>query len=234
MKNRFLLQAESLTSPGEITLSPEESHHLARVLRMQTGEEIEVVDGQGSVGVATIIDVNPKAAKAQVQNVRKEAQACHIVLAFGIPKANACDFILHRCTEIGIKAFQPLITAHSLHPKEWNQGRWEKVVLETCKQCQESWFPIIRKPQTLDDWLATQSGSPLFYCDEEERKAQPSVPVGKDVFLLIGPEGGWSREEIASFRKNGGVSLGLGKNRLRTETAALVATTLLKQMRKEL
>src|SRR5688572_20177096 len=124
MKNRFLLQAESLTGPGEVTLSLEESHHLARVLRMQTGEEIEVVDGQGSVGMATIVDANPKATKARVQNVRKESQASSIVLAFGIPKATACDFILHRCTEIGIKAFQPLITAHSLHPKEWNQGRW--------------------------------------------------------------------------------------------------------------
>jgi len=238
MKNRFL-SPDSLNGKfevgAEVVLSADESHHLARVARLTEGEEIELIDGRGGVAGAKIVEANHKRTKVKVIRVDEITAVSKLILAFGIPKANASEFLFHRCTELGVAGFQPLVTAHSLHPKEWNQERWERVVAETCKQCQEARFPTVLPPLKLEDWLHKRDkDSQLVYCYEEERAGAPKALAAKTTYLVIGPEGGWSAAEVALFRKHGGLSLGLGRNRLRAETASLVAATLTKKLLNEI
>lgn len=232
---RFLLKANLIVGQ-EVELSLEESHHLARVLRMEVGEECELIDGVGTVAKAVIQDNNNKKSRCLVQEVKVESRRNLIHVAFAIPKSSALDFIIHRCTEVGVGSFQPLISENSLKINSWNDGRWERVVMETAKQCQEAFFPQVLKPLSLKEWIFEKrdSNRQLIYCDEEARfDALESVPVDKEVDLLIGSEGGWSPIEREWFKK-AGKGMGLGKNRLRAETACVVALTLLKQHSREL
>ncbi len=227
---RFLSKID-LVVGVEVELSPEESHHLAKVLRMEIGEECSLVNGVGSVAKARIIDNYGKKARCLILEIKKEQSLSRIHIAFAIPKSNALDFIIHRCTEIGVRSFQPLITDHSLKISSWNESRWERVVLETAKQCQESYFPQVLSPLDLKTWVFQKRDRDreLIYCDEEARHdAVDVLPKNKEFDLLIGAEGGWSVAERDWFQKEG-KGMGLGKNRLRAETACVVALSLLKK-----
>ncbi|MFM8313513.1 MAG: RsmE family RNA methyltransferase, partial [Deltaproteobacteria bacterium] len=183
---RFLLKAE-LICGAEVELSYEESHHLAKVLRMEVGSECELVDGAGTVAKASVVDNHPKRARCLILKVNKEKNLNKIHIAFAIPKSNALDFIIHRCTEVGVASFQPLTTDHSLKINSWNETRWERVVTETAKQCQEIYFPVVLAPLTLESWLFQKrdTNRELIYCDEEARhNTLDSISVEKEVDLL--------------------------------------------------
>lgn len=232
---RFLVKAE-LACGTEVGLSQEESHHLAKVLRMEVGSECELVDGAGTVAKARIVENHPKRARCLILSVSNEKNFNKIHIAFAIPKSNALDFIIHRCTEVGVASFQPLTTDHSLKINSWNESRWERVVIETAKQCQEIHFPVVLPPLNLESWLFQKrdKSRELIYCDEEARhNALDAISIEKEVDLLIGSEGGWSEKERNEFQKLG-KAMGLGKNRLRAETACIVALSLLKKHWNEL
>lgn len=241
---RFLLKTELLlswvsgtwVSGTEVELSSEESHHLAKVLRMQVGEECELINGLGIVAKAKIQDNHAKRARCLILEVRKEPPLNRIHIAFAIPKSNALDFIIHRCTEAGVGSFQPLVTDHSSKISSWNEDRWERVVLETSKQCQEAYFPVVLNPMGLNSWLLEKRDRErkLIFCDEQARHdVLTNVSTEHQADFLIGSEGGWSETERGLLQKEGR-GLGLGKNRLRAETACLVALTLLKKHWNEL
>lgn len=250
---RFLLKSEFKLG-DEVELSPQESHHLAKVLRMEPGEECELVNGLGTLARAVIRDNHPKKARLALLTLTQEPRRNRIHLAFAIPKSIALDFIFHRCTELGVASFQPLLSAHSMKSSSWNEARWERIIHETAKQCQEVYFPSVLPPLPLKDWLTAKRdpSRTLFYCDENVRREDPSTtktepqqekPTSDTSFqenkshpesdLLIGSEGGWSDSERILFSQVG-KPMGLGKNRLRAETACLIALTLLKTRFKEI
>jgi 16S rRNA (uracil1498-N3)-methyltransferase len=232
---RFLLKAKFVLGQ-EFELSPEESHHLVKVLRMEKGEQCQLVNGEGEIAQAIVTEPHSKKTRCLVQSLRKEENRNRIHVAFAIPKSNALDFIIHRCTEVGVGSFQPLMSEYSLKINSWNEGRWERVVLETAKQCQETYFPVVLKPLDLKSWIfeKRQKERQLVYCDEHARfDALDSVSIDREVDLLVGSEGGWSETERGWFQQLG-KGMGLGKNRLRAETACVVGLTLLKKRWNEL
>jgi 16S rRNA (uracil1498-N3)-methyltransferase len=215
---------------GEIIrLSPEESHHIVHVLRLAAGEAISLADGKGKVAQGRLTDTSARGCHVQIESQEFVPPPFKITVAFGIPKGPALEFIIRRCTEVGIARFQPLLTQHSLHVQNWNEARWQKIIVEVAKQCQSPWFPELRPPQKLKDWLTGREiGHTFFFCHEDRRAAEATIDPKKPVDLLVGAEGGWSREESEWIDSAGAVSLGLGRNRLRAETAALVATVQIK------
>lgn len=177
---------------------------------------------------ARLTEVTKRAARAEILSVETATQNSKVSLAFALPKAPALDFIIRRVTEVGVTEFQPLETHHSLRRTAWNEDRWKKVVAEVGKQCQEPFFPRLLPPLALAEWLAKRDTSrTLLFCHEEIRAASPAA-AGASCDLLVGAEGGWSAEETKAVFAAGAVSLGLGKNRLRAETAALIGVTLAK------
>ncbi|NBX67362.1 MAG: 16S rRNA (uracil(1498)-N(3))-methyltransferase [Proteobacteria bacterium] len=227
---RFLLKANFIVG-SEVELSPEESHHLNKVLRMTEGQDCWLINGEGGLARATIAFSHGKKSRCLIQETFQERSSHRVHIAFSIPKSNALDFIIHRCTEVGVKSFQPLISDHSLKISSWNEERWTRVVLETSKQCQETFFPKVLAPVELKAWLdhKRDTNRALIYCDEKARQdALENVSRETEFDLLIGAEGGWSEEERILFQTKGR-GMGLGKNRLRAETACVAALCLLKK-----
>ena len=227
--------AESLVQGAAVTLSPEESHHLAGVLRARPGEKVMLVDGRGALAVACLERVNRGGVVALVESVEVVAARNRVWIVFALPKSAALEFLLHRGTEIGVAGFQPLQTRFSLRADGFNRKRCERLVAQSAKQCEESHFPSLRDPLPLADWLARREPGALLSCDEGIREARPVAPAtGTACFVVTGAEGGWDEGEREQLRGSGASSLGLGANRLRAETAALVAAVLAKRLIGEL
>lgn len=221
---------------GEVlVLDEEQSAHCARVLRITAGESVSIIDGKGVLAEGEVLESHPKHVKIRLKTFKQEERKNQIEIIFGLAKPQALEWIFKKCTEMGVYSFQPLITDHSMHPSSWNAERWNKIVEEACKQCQELWFPEIRKPMSFRDWIQQRSHqSPFFLCDEEIRKADSEVSKFHPKEIVIGPEGGWSEQERELIKKFPVQHLGLGPNRLRAETACLVALTLVKVRHGEL
>ncbi len=232
--HRFYTQ-QILTPHSQITLEEGDSHHLAKVLRLEAGNTIEVFNGEGSIAKAAIVTVHAKRSIVEIQSVEIVEKRSRVHVAFAISKSQALDFILHRCTEVGTTAFTPLTSQHSLHPNHWNEERWKKVVIEVCKQCQSAHVPKLNPPEPLLSFVEKRKNEMVFlFCDEAMRDAAPPfIPEGKEVVLLVGAEGGWSTEEREKILALGGMSFSLGANRLRAETAALVSLVLAKRLVQE-
>lgn len=211
-------------------LDPDQSHHLAKVLRLEVGEVVGIVDGKGGLAQATLLEVKSKGAKVRVDSALHRSERSRLSLCFGLPKGQALDFIFRRATELGIQSFQPLQTQHSAPAKGWNADRWSGVVSEVCKQCEELHFPQVLVPQPLSQWLKTRdSARTLLLCDEQARLEKTGDWPAADVDLLVGAEGGFSRDEVELLKAAGAQLVGLGRNRLRAETASLVALVLVKK-----
>jgi 16S rRNA (uracil1498-N3)-methyltransferase len=201
-----------------------------KVLRLVLGDQVGLVDGKGAFAQGRLVELKGRAVRVKVEKAGVSDARSGLRLCFAIPKGQALDFIFRRATELGLESFQPLQTLHSAPSKGWNADRWQAVVAEVCKQCQEPFFPDVLVPQTLTHWLQSRDPSrPLYLCDEEARLERLPEKRTEKVDLLVGAEGGFSREEIAALEQAGAQFLGLGRNRLRAETAALVAMVLVKR-----
>jgi 16S rRNA (uracil1498-N3)-methyltransferase len=232
--HRFTAQGP-FTVGSDVPLDPVQSHHVAKVLRLEAGERIALIDGQGSLAFAVLEEVRPKAARAKVDSVEQSTERSRLSLCFAIPKGQALDFVFRRAPELGLESMVPLQTRFSSSAKGWNADRWAGVVSEVCKQCEELHFPHVAEPQTLAAWLESRDTSrTLVICDENARDEKVDALPATGIDLVVGAEGGLSREEVESLKKAGARLLGLGRNRLRAETAALVALTLLKKQAGEM
>lgn len=234
MAHRFF-HPGPLSPASEITLSAEQSGHLRNALRVKEGESVTVVDGQGTVAVAQVLSNAAHASRLRIESVTHQPSPFRVQLAFGIPKGAALELIIHKGTELGVRSFQPLLSQHSLTPDRWNAGRWERVVQETIKQCQSPVAPVVNPPQKLATWLAQRdSHYRLLFCHEARREPTPLKASETSMDLLVGAEGGWSEDETQAILSRGAEPLGLGSNRLRAETAALVGLVLAKKAAGEL
>ncbi len=227
--SRFYTQ-DKIATGQTITLNREESHHLAKVLRMKAGDSVQLIDGNGLLAEGKIVEDSRNGSVILVESLKVDHSTSRVSLAFGISKSSALEVLIRRTTEIGVKSFQPLLTQHSLHPDSWNEERWNKLIHEVCKQCELLTFPKLLPPLKLSEWLVKRNKeAELVYSYENSRNDQLQLSTEKDVELLIGSEGGFSEEEIRTIQNHNAKSLGLGKNKLRVETASLVALVLVKQ-----
>lgn len=212
--------------------------HICRVLRLKTGDAIELFDGTGTGYRARIL----AAAPARVQLTIDASfqlpgeSTLRISLAQAVLKDRKMDDLLRQLTELGIARWMPFYAARSV-PVPGRQGmgarvnRWEKIVLEAVKQCRRGRIPQIKPAGTFDDVLAAAADhdiSVLLWegaCHGFDLPAKVSPPPAS-MLVVIGPEGGFEREEVERARRCGFVTTGLGPRILRADTAALAACTL--------
>lgn len=224
---RFLYP-EAMQEGERVRLSKEESHHFFNVLRLRNDAAIELIDGKGTLATGRVVDATKHATEVVLEKVKRLKAASAIRVCFGLAKSQATDFLIRRCTELGVHSFQPLITDHGLGKKTWNASRWLRVVEEVSKQCQETHFPVLYEPLAFREWYDDLSPRLIIACDENVRTAMPALKLSAAYDLVLGAEGGWSLAERQALAKKA-LLLGLGKNRLRAETAALVSLTLVKE-----
>lgn len=223
------------TGGGMAFLDPEESVHCVRVLRHRAGDEITVVDGEGTMMRCRLSDDSPKGASAEILE-RNEGWGGHpysLTMAVCPTKNNdRFEWFVEKATEVGVDAVVPVIGDRS-ERRVFKTERSRKIALAAMKQSLKAQLPGIREPVSVKDFITgSQSALKLIcYCFEGETQRMSiedvlrEVPEGADITIMIGPEGDFSPEEAVLAMENGFIPVHLGPSRLRTETAAVTAAT---------
>jgi len=216
-----------------VTLPPEESHHLARVLRVQPGQEIMLFDGQGGVAEAIIESISKSAVETRISKRWKvPPPAVQIDLIQAVPKPDRWELVLQKAVELGATNIQPVLTRHTeFKPNTKKQERWEKIVLNAAQQCEVRWLPKLQPLKRIDDVIPAFSGYDLVLVGSLYEGTRPfrevSVEGKKKIALLIGPEGDFSKEEVDAAIQAGAMPVSFGDRILRTETAAIFGLSVL-------
>lgn len=216
--------------PQKPVLPAEESSHAIRVLRKRVGDEIEAVDGRGHVYRCRLIGDSSKGAALQIDEVIDcpKVWNCSITVAVAPTKhMDRMEWLVEKLVEIGVDRIVPLRCRRS-ERKEIKEERLQKIAVSAMKQSLKAVMPQIDANTAFADFMkecsATDAQKFVGYCDDavERKLLARSYEPGRDVIIMIGPEGDFAPEEIAAAREAGFVPVTMGDNRLRTETAALV------------
>ena len=213
----------------EYTLSKEESRHCIQVLRKKIGDIIYLVDGKGGYYKATLIGDNPKSCQLKIDQVERNygKSAIHIHIAIAPTKMNErFEWFLEKSTEIGINEITPILCEHS-ERKVLKLERMNKILVAAMKQSKQAYLPKLNAAVSFDSFVSNNTIEERYIanCAENDKKKQLKevIKKGTDTLVLIGPEGDFSQKEINYAMRHGFSSVSLSKNRLRTETAAIVS-----------
>ncbi len=210
------------------TLSPEESKHLLRVLRMKTGDAVMLTDGKGFFYDCRIEDDNPKACRlAVISKIKDEGQPGRLVNMAVAPTKNITryEWLLEKATEIGVNRITPVICEHS-ERRQVKTERLYRILIAAMKQSLKSNLPRLDPPEKFGNFIRQPFEGEKFiaFIDPEVTDELSKVYTkGNPALILIGPEGDFSPAEVELAVQNGFSPVRLGPSRLRTETAAVVA-----------
>ena len=216
------------TESKEIIFSKEESRHISKVLRKKPGDKLNITNGFGLIFSAELTLVEPKHAIARIANFIEEATLpYHLHLAVAPTKLNdRFEWFLEKATEIGITEITPLICDHS-ERKVIKAERYVRILQSAMKQSLKAWMPKFNPTVSFNDFIRQDHKEDIkciAHCEDSDKSSlKHTISPGESVILLIGPEGDFSSSEIEQAVISGFKEVHLGKSRLRTETAAVVA-----------
>lgn len=219
-----------------ITVTGEEHHHLARVLRARPGDAITLFDGAGGEVDARVVRVGRAETELAAGPGGPDAlphasrAGAPLVLLTAVPRGGRMDFLVQKCSELGVSRIVPIIAARSVaRPEPGRRGRWEKIAREAARQCGRADVPVVDAPATLAAALAAPDlpGRRLVLSPAPTgRSLRALLPEPAATALLVGPEGGLAAGESEAAEAAGFVPVSLGPLILRVETAAIVAVAL--------
>ncbi len=228
---------------GEVTVNGPRLHYLRQVLRVRAGDELEVFDGEGNAFDAKVVSLGELGGVLTLGAAREAPRPRSITIVQGLPKAETLELVLQKGTELGASAFAPAACARSIvkldGKEEAKLARWQRIVEEAARQCGRASVPQVFAPRPLAAAVSSLPGEPaVLVLDEEERSLPLSTAVAslgsRSLALVIGPEGGLTREEVSALVAKGAIAITLGRLVLRTETAALAALAVLRHLDGEL
>lgn len=224
---RRFFDPQSFAEGQQTALGDEASHHIARVLRMQVGDRLQVFNGQGGAWHAEITSVSKKTVSVLPYRFDPENRSAVTPVTVALPmiKGERMDYALQKATELGAHQFQLLNTERTDvrldgERLEKKLRHWQQVVISACEQCGMNLVPAVKAPRPLTDWLPDTVATLKLIAHPGEQPL-PSDALGDagNIILLTGPEGGFAEAEIAAAKANGFVSFALGNRVLRAETA---------------
>ncbi len=215
------------------TLSEEESKHCIKVLRLNEGDHIYLVDGRGGFYETHIIDAHPKRCMVQVLDVKLNFGARNYRLHIAISPLKSLDrfeWFLEKATEIGIDEITPIITQRS-EKRDLKLERSNKIIESAMKQSKKAFHPKLNEAIAWNKFIAQDHSEQvklIAHCLEDEKKSFDDFKSSNynNFLILIGPEGDFTEDEIKTATSKGFIPLSLGEARLRTETAAIKATAV--------
>jgi 16S rRNA (uracil1498-N3)-methyltransferase len=230
------------TRQGDIiTLPKAEAHYVAHVLRMRAGEEIDAFDGVEHEYRLRLIAVSSRTVQGQVLASRSSMMPSltPLVLGQAVPKGTKMDLIVEKCSELGLTTLVPLYTERTIVrtlPGQTSDklARWQRIAQAAARQCGRHTLLDVRPPMPLADFYADYPTAAVkIVCWEKEtqqglRQVLDALAAKDPIVILIGPEGGWTSQEIVTARAHGFVTAQLGSHRLRTETAAIAVTGIIR------
>jgi len=215
-------------TPDLNVLGEQESWHCTRVLRLTEGDTIHLTDGRGNLYECNLLKAEPKQCLVKVVSTQKGYLKRKNHLHIGIAPTKSLDrfeWFLEKATEIGIDEITPVFCAHSERIRLKTE-RLQKILIAAMKQSLKAYLPKLNEPSDLKKLFSRDFSGQKFigYCETGEEEALQKVyQKGEDALILIGPEGDFSPDEIIVSKKEGFIPISLGKSRLRTETAGVVA-----------
>jgi len=227
----FFYAEELTTGTTQYVLNEETSKHVVQVLRMKIGEQLQLTDGKGNLFTAAIIDDNRKRCQVKIETTQQQPAAKkQISIAISLVKNNTrFEWFLEKATEIGVTEIIPLICERT-EKQSFRHDRMKGILVSAMLQSQQCWLPNLHEATKFTELIKRSAHQQKFIAHCEEDKKQPInqyINQSTDQLICIGPEGDFSKEEIALALKNGFIPVALGDTRLRTETAGIVAATLL-------
>lgn len=239
---------------ARISISGEKAHYLLTVLRCRKGDNLIIFDGSGTFFTAVITE----ARKQEVIVEILESSPCHLesplysILVQGILKGEKMDMVIQKTTELGVNEIVPAVTERSQLRDTKRVVRWRKIAEEASRQSGRCVVPVVHEAVDMKNYLAFSPARRIFpgFIFYEEggmslsqavaefpvkypRAISPLVSGGRskgELFILIGPEGGFTKEEVAYAEERGLSVISLGKRVLRAETAAISAATLVQYL----
>jgi 16S rRNA (uracil1498-N3)-methyltransferase len=239
-RRRFYAPPERFSADGtSVRLGTEETRHLRNVLRLKAGDEIYLFDGLGrefSGEVQTIARDSTEVSLIKEVDAAQPESGLNLTLAVALLKGEKFDLVIQKATELGVARVIPLITARadvrikSADDAARKTTRWQRIALEATKQCGRARLMTIELPVTFADQVKTGGDASLMFAERDGIPFAETLSAGlptAGVTALVGPEGGWTDEEIAQARDSGWKIVTLGGRILRAETAAIVVATLI-------
>ncbi|MFA6903261.1 MAG: 16S rRNA (uracil(1498)-N(3))-methyltransferase [Gallionellaceae bacterium] len=230
----------TLPTSGLFELPPDAAHHALRVLRLRVNDPVQIFDGAGHACDATIDNISGKRVDLKIIGAcpAQHAAALRIVLAQAMTSSEKMDWVIQKATELGAAEVQPVQTQRSIarlsqERAEKRTEHWRGVVIAACEQSGRNELMQVHAPLELGHWLAnikTVDGSKFILLPDGATTLHAQPKPQKQVTLLIGPEGGFNREEALMAKQAGFIPVLLGPRVLRTETAALAGITALQTL----
>lgn len=205
-----------------------ESRHIIRSLRKKEGDKIYITNGLGQLFTSEIMNANDKKCLVNIVNTENKERPYNYYLHIAIAPTKLNDrfeWFLEKVTEIGIDEITPLICDHS-ERKSVKIERMEKIIQSAAKQSLKFYFPKLNEPIRFKEFLNQKKEGQLFiaHCEDADKKnLKSALKVAQKITILIGPEGDFSSDEIKQSLVHDFIPVSLGKSRLRTETAGIVA-----------
>ncbi len=238
---RFLVERKNLRFPLA-RLEGGEHRHLSKVLRAQPGRRVWLVDDAGNSYEAEVIEVRETQTLLKILARTPAAETrVRIILGQALLKSKKMDWVVQKATELGVDVIVPLATSRAIVKVGRGEGgrleRWQKIAREAAKQSRRSSLPEVEEPRPFPDFLSGRPEARKLILTEDGGKALKEILPGgpgeiagagmATVILAVGPEGGWTKEEEAESRTAGFEPVSLGKQPLRSETAALAALAMI-------
>ena len=231
--SRFFIQAD-LAVNTHVELTDTVFHHWVKVLRAQVGESATLFNGQGGEYQATLTETNKKTATVIIQqfNPDNRTPAFTTLLGQVMSKGDRMDYAIQKAVELGVSNIQLLTSDRCEMRLKYDRDQkkidhWQGIAIAACEQCGMNTVPTIYAPVSLDNWLASQLPATKLVLAPNKDETDVLVDATKDIALLIGPEGGLSEAEIQLANQAGFKNWCIGSRVLRTETAPIVALSIL-------
>ena len=226
--------AADFTVGGDVVLPEGPARHVARVLRLGEGAALRLFDGRGREARAVLVEAGRKRVVARVEAVETGGGESPLTVHLGqaISKGDRMDYAIQKAVELGVAAITPLYTEHGdVRLKGEREAKklthWQAVAASACQQCGRATLPPVHLPVSLADWLAGRDEALRLVLHPGTTGALEPETAPASAALLIGPEGGLSAAEVEAALATGFFPLSLGPRILRTETAPVVALSLL-------
>lgn len=222
-------------TPGQqlITLTEDESKHIISVLRMKIGEQMHLTDGKGHLITAEIADDHKKKCIVKIlSSVIRHPSTKKVTIAISLLKNNSrLEWFLEKATEIGVTEIIPLLCTRT-ERQNFRHDRMKNILVSAMLQSQQCWLPVLHEPVKFENLILRQFDNEIkliAHCDEGNKQSLTHLQISKSPnhLIAIGPEGDFTSEEIQQALSNQLIPVTLGDTRLRTETAGVVAATLL-------
>lgn len=224
-----------LKAGAEISLEPASSHHLVQVLRLKIGDCLVVFNGSGGEYLAKLNKIDKKSARIYIEKIQPGIPESPLKIHLGqsIARGEKMDFIVQKAVELGVSEITPLFSEFCNVRLEEDRSvkrvvHWQEVAIHAAEQCGRCIVPKINMIQDLQQWAEQVAAELKLVLSPAAKQNLNAVAMNSsNIAILIGPEGGLSEKEIVFTKQYDFISIKLGPRILRTETAALVAVSIL-------